>query len=490
MLEDDYRFIRRIEEYAQRRWKEPLVCSYLWDKYGLETKLVNRKDKLCRIDVDYAYDDDFNLRIILSVNTKSPFVNQYLECNAIAYNDKGEVESGYLVLYMNSDIMTSNTYDLVGELPLSYRIRFAKNFNIVAKFYTRDETDYDETIIPEEDVNTSDIITIQAQNYEESNYFVSKDGDDSNSGTMEEPFRTLQHAADVINIGDTICCLTDLTLTDSVFFYTSCNLIGEDINTKISSENEQYITLYNEAYIYLQNIIFDNFFDFNNGGYIYNDNSAMVSVESFTPKTNVTYDLDIVSDSDYWFSGDEVTLTLIDSKDALIGKTAYIFNTLNNLITTISLTGGKNYNFKYTIPLGISTDRITAVVPHYYFAKDFAVETVDSDWYVNTNTGSDSNTGLMWTDPFKTVKCAVEHATTFKNRIYLVGTDTVNDINLDKSIVLYCATGKSKITSSDSYFTVQSTCTLTIRDLMMDDNFVDEMTVTNNGTAKVKVMVV
>ena len=278
MYENDYEYLKRIEEYAQRRWKEPLICTYLWDRYDLNTQLINRKDKLCRMDVDYAYDEDFNLRIILDVNPDSPFLYQEFWCNAVAYDDTGDLETGHIVLYKN--YTESNTFDIVGELPLASKIEFKQDFRLVAKFYTLDETDYSETVNITEDVNLSDVISVHVRDYTDADYYVSSTGDDTNPGTLDEPFATIQHASNIIDIGDTICCLDNITEANCTSFNVSCYIIAKESHTVVSEANKEYFVLNEGAEVYIQYIDFDDVYSYNNGAYVFNRGTAPVYIKS------------------------------------------------------------------------------------------------------------------------------------------------------------------------------------------------------------------
>lgn len=61
-------------------------------------------------------------------------------------------------------------------------------------------------------------------------YYVGPTGDDANTGTREKPFKTIQHAADLVEPGDTI-----LLLADRPFF--------ESVSVKRSGRPDAYITL-------------------------------------------------------------------------------------------------------------------------------------------------------------------------------------------------------------------------------------------------------
>src|SRR5215510_2133589 len=54
-------------------------------------------------------------------------------------------------------------------------------------------------------------------------YYVSPTGSDSNSGTQDQPFRTIQRAADVVNPGNTVI------VEDGVYTYSGSNQCSKTI---------------------------------------------------------------------------------------------------------------------------------------------------------------------------------------------------------------------------------------------------------------------
>lgn len=489
-LEDDYRFVRRIKEYAQRRWKEPLICSYLWDKYDLETTLVNRKDKLCRMDVDYAYDDDFNLRIILSVNDTNPFIDAYFSCDAIAYNEDGEIEEGNFALYINQNEAVPY-YRFISVLPMEFRCIFKSEFRLIAKFYPSDETDYATTININDEVNLSNIVNVQIRDYTDADYFVSSTGADTNDGSLEAPFATIQHAVDMISVGDSICCLTDLTLANSVIFYKSCELFAKEKKTTLTSSTQEYFKVFRNTQLMIHDILLDSVFDYNNGGIIENTDSALVTVESFTAKSYPNYNFELTTDN-IWISGDEVSIRFKDNNRSLNGVKVYVLNSLSELVTRISTNGSAYYDIGYMVPVGLEEDTITVITPRYAYSQSFDIENITTSWYVNTVSGDDSNSGLSLRDAFKTLKHAVEQITPNQTSIYYRGEETIDSIAISEEEVWIQGSktkGKSVLKSNSVYFSVESNSNLILQKITLGSAYMENMSVVNNGTAKIKVMV-
>lgn len=486
LLEDDYNYLNRIEEYARRRWQEPLICTYLWDKYDLETNLLNRQRLICRCDTDYAYDEDYNLRIINIFNTTSPFINQTLRINSVAYNSNGEIEEGYLVLYVKYDGDTE--YRVLQEAPHIQRIVEKLDFNIITKFYPPDVTEWATTINPLDEPNISDITHIHVRDYTEADYYVSSTGDDNSPGTIDEPFRTLQHASNVIPAGGTICILTDLILSNSVVFYTNCNIICKNDDTILNSSKGQFLTLLPDTQLYLQGMLFKKedkeIYNYTTGHYINNSGNGLVTIETEEAKPIPTYELDLESDL-YWISGETVTVELTESTGALKDKTILIFNSLNELIATLT----EPASFEYTVPHGLEYDTITVIILEdaYSYSKTFEVYNISSDWYVDTVYGDDNNTGKSLHDAFKTLEQAIAHVTLSERYIFYQGEEIINKIHVPLFTYIRGLKNKSRILCDDDiYFNISSN--LNLSNLFLDNTLIDTVTFTNNGTCNVDVL--
>lgn len=486
MLEDDYNYLKRIEEYSKRKWSEPLLCTILWDKYGLETELLNRQRLICRCDTDYAYDDDYNLRIINIFNTTSPFLNQTLRVRSVAYNSNGEIEEGHLVLYFRYDGDTE--YRLMQESPFIQVMLEKVDFDVITKFYPSDVEEWATTINPSEEPNISSSTRIHIRDYSEADYFVSSTGDDSNSGSLTEPFKTLQHACNVIPAGGTICILTDLELPYSVLCYTNCNIICKEASTVLNSTGGQFLTILPDTQLYLQGIIFKKdsaeVYNYNSGHYVYNRGQGLITIETKDVKPVPTYELDLTADL-YWISGETITLELLDKTGTLKDKTILIFNSLNELITTLT----KPSSFEYKVPYGIEYDIITVIVleDNYSFTKQFEVYNISSDWYVDTLYGDDNNTGKSLHDAFKTLEQAVKHVTTSERHIFYQGEETINNLYVPLDTYIRGLKNKSVLTCTDEvYFGVASN--LTLSNLFLDNTLIDNTIFSRNGSSTLDVL--
>lgn len=474
MFEEDYEFLQRVKEYSKRRWKEPLLCTFLWDKYGVNTELLNRERLICRCDTDYASEEDYNLRIIPVFNTTSPFINQTLRVSAYAYNEYGELEEGNFVLY----IKHGKSYQWKRLLPYEKKITEDKDFTVIIKYYPPDVKQWDHTISSDE-VNTSKPTLIHVRTYHESDYFVSSSGDDNNSGSLATPFKTLQHAMNVVPRGGTVCILTDLTYDKTVLCFTDCNIICKNNSTTLYSGNGQFLTIVPGTQLYLQGMNFKYeiilIYNYTDGHYIKNNKRAPVTIETQSIKP-ISYKLNLITDF-YWISGETVNLKVIGD---ISGKTIYVFNSVNELITILNGVS----EFTYTVPHGLEYDiiRLFVLEDNYSYSETFEVYDSSADWYVDTVNGDNNNSGKSLHDAFKNLEVAVSHVTDIANHVFFMGFETIDNLSISSSIYLRGLKNKSVLYSnSNDYFRIHHG-SLVVSDLFLTNTMITNDTYTNNGT--------
>jgi parallel beta-helix repeat protein len=112
----------------------------------------------------------------------------------------------------------------------------------------------------------SAVITVSGDIPSGNKYYVSPSGNDSNPGTSAQPWKTLQHAADLVNAGDTIMILPGtytkgLKLTRSGEPGKTIKFIGTDVSTTVidgSSDERDCFFIEEADYISFENITIKN----------------------------------------------------------------------------------------------------------------------------------------------------------------------------------------------------------------------------------------
>ena len=484
MYEYDEEYLERIREYSKRRWEEPLIQSYIWDRYDLDTTIENRQRLICRTNVDYAYSADYNLRIITSANTTSPFQGQTLWISSVCYNSDGELEEGHLVLYKCCD--DSSVYQRLGEVPYSEEVGTEPAYKLITKYYPPDITEYAEEIDSTTEENISSVLEITPRTYLNSDYYVSMGGNDKNPGTIEQPFRTLAKAADTVEAGGTICILVYPFEKETVCFSTNCNLITDEPNKLIIVTEEAPFAILPNTQIYLQGIslksVYDKEKNFMKGHTISNQGTGLISIDFGKQAKTITYDINLKTPT-YWISGETIEVNLELTGD-YNRKTFKIYNSLNELLTTETSPA----KFDYKGPDGLEEESVRVFVPedNYLWTESFEIYNVDSDFYVDTVDGSDTNTGTSLQYPFKTLEKALSMVTTNKYRIFFQGEQDVRRVLIKDKVLIRGLLNKSTLSTDEIFFRVQGT--LTLSDLFLNDVPIDSLTVENDGTATTELL--
>lgn len=485
MYEYDEEYLERIREYSKRRWEEPLIQSYIWDRYDLDTTIENRQRLICRTNVDYAYSADYNLRIITSANTTSPFQGQTLWISSVCYNSDGELEEGHLVLYKCCD--DSSVYQRLGEVPYSEEVGTEPAYKLITKYYPPDITEYAEEIDSTTEENISSVLEITPRTYLNSDYYVDyRTGSDNFPGTLEQPFKTLAKAANTVEAGGTICVIDFLSEKNTACFSTNCNLITKRDAVMIMLTQDSYISFLPNTQVYIQGPLIWKMpmdaMDFVKGHTIINQGTGLMTIDNTDGSKIPTYEISLKTPT-YWISGETIEVNLELSGD-YSGKSFMIYNSLNELLTTE--TGPAKFDYK--VPDGLEEESVRVFVPedNYFWTESFEIYNVDSDFYVDTVDGSDTNTGTSLHYPFKTLEKALSMVTTNKYRIFFQGEQDVRRVLIKDKVLIRGLLNKSTLSTDEVFFRVQGT--LTLSDLFLNDVPIDSLTVENDGTATTELL--
>lgn len=218
--EDDYHYMKRMMAYNLMLHTHPLPVAEIYKLYGLTAELLNRDRFLVRMfdifkhgyyyneesDGDQLYSDDWTPEpwehkdtlcpgnaemgeyFFVSVNTLHPirrqpvtFYFEFLNCLAEPITGDYTVD-----IYFNGAILesgfTGSEYNVDVSI-LSDSV--ANNFSFTAHGNGKEIGTWEETI------------TIKGG--DDANFHVKATGSDSNPGTKESPFFTMEHATDMVN---------------------------------------------------------------------------------------------------------------------------------------------------------------------------------------------------------------------------------------------------------------------------------------------------
>ena len=261
--EDDYHYMCRLLEYISRYHTESLPTLEIWKDLGVDAEIQNREYRLCKMfeeslhsegwsPLDWEHKDpqcvldDESYFLFVTVDNDSPFRGQQVRFTLQVLDSLGHNVTGdFLFLpfldgervgeeIIDSYVFTVDTSDL--DMTQENVFRF-KGFTSMAEL-ENDLLEHDGLFV--EDGLFSDEIIITVKGCNDGDYYVALDGDDSNSGSKEYPFKTIEHAFSVVQPNEVIVLVDEAyDLNSTVTIPCSCTLVScaED-STMINSVNE------------------------------------------------------------------------------------------------------------------------------------------------------------------------------------------------------------------------------------------------------------
>ena len=240
LTEDDYHYMNRIINYLSRLHTTPLPVLEIWKLYGLEASMVNREKYLLKLfdetrhDFDYENEhvldwipktwehkdgfgdctDNLGRYFFVSANTNFPKKwSNVLFSFKLMNNLAEELDENFTVeILFNNQRFESNGSSFF----VPYTLLDEETTNIFT-FIARNDND----IIGTEEME------INVQGCNNADFYVSSNGDDSNDGTIDDPFLTINKALEkVSNVRNMIVVQGEVTVNDSTIINDNCTILG------------------------------------------------------------------------------------------------------------------------------------------------------------------------------------------------------------------------------------------------------------------------
>ena len=267
LSEDDYHYMNRILNYNLRIHDTPLPVLELWKLYGISSSLINRenslfkmwdetmheegwipkpwehKDKLCNPQIDLGK------FLFVSVNTNIPFKNQRVKFTFKFLNSYAERLSNpsYVDIYLNDTLIEENYESDV--------------YNISATLLDEDNTNVFKFIANDGELpfGTEEIeINIAGCNF--ANWYVSANGDDSNTGkSLEAAFATIQKAVNSAEGEENFIVVSGSnTISSPVKVTKNCRILGCSDAVIENTTSPKFFEISQNKTLTLQDITFVN----------------------------------------------------------------------------------------------------------------------------------------------------------------------------------------------------------------------------------------
>lgn len=363
LTEDDYHYMNRILYYAEHIQDTPLPLLELWKLFGddIDASMTNRKDLLCKMfskakhtPSGGVYSDDWvpeawehkdgmtcpredPIYFFASVNDASPVYGRKLKFTFKFYNSLVEPNTDYnfIRVYLNGEEFfytpdgggdpTSLITDYEWIISTKSFDESVYNLRFQFRAYTSLE-DYNDDV----DYIESEEIPVIIKGCGNADYYVNyTTGSDSNNGTKDAPFKTLEYAVSKVETDKNVIVLQKGThIINSVIDITS--------DTSILSCSESVIKSLKSCDIFY--IYQDHALDLVNVGLKYKCCSLFAEDEKFinnntkNEKFRVTIPLSECKIP--------IVISTNNNKPTIYAHTNY---TITGDVTTIELTGRKTY---------------------------------------------------------------------------------------------------------------------------------------------------
>ena len=266
--EDDYYYKERIKKYLQEYHEKPAPLLELWKLFGVEDSTIqNREYRLCKMFEESLHNEDWSpldwehkdpqcivddesYFLFVTVDNDSPFRGQQVRFTLQVLDSLGHNVTGdFLFLpfladervgeeIIDSYVFTVDTSDL--DMTQENVFRF-KGFTSMAEL-ENDLLENNGLFVEEGLFSDEVIITLKGCN--DGDYYVALDGDDSNDGSKEYPFETVEHAFSVVQPNEVIILVDEeYNLEDVIVVPCSCTLVScaDDYSTLLPSQSTVFV---------------------------------------------------------------------------------------------------------------------------------------------------------------------------------------------------------------------------------------------------------
>jgi hypothetical protein len=267
--EDDYNYMNRILYYIKNMQDIPLQVLEIWKLYGIDLdkiSLKNRSDLLCKMYSESKHPQDWEPRrwehkdplycpvpvktfFFVTLDNYTPLQGAKIHFNFSFTDMFGEsVDSKYIITaYLNDTIIAdeldpTKTFTFDTSTTSEYNMRFHFIAVPLAVEYEEKHSDFFDVII--KGCATADW------------HVDSVNGDDENgTGTIERPFKTLQHAlSKVEGVKNTISLKKGIyNINDELTINNNVNILG-CTEAIIKSATRNFFKVTNERVLSLSNI--------------------------------------------------------------------------------------------------------------------------------------------------------------------------------------------------------------------------------------------
>lgn len=288
LTEDDYHYMKRIAEYNIRLHTTPAPVLEIWKMYGIDAVMLNRERYLLKwFDIlRHPHHTEKRTDPCSGAEYETLIVDDWTP-EPWEHKDKWVDEKSVLGEYF---YVTASTVRPIKKQPVTF---YFKVLNSLAEDISNDYTvlillngdliELDDPVyanqqwkcnpdlLDEEEDNVftficqdnesnnidSVEITLRVRGCDDADFYVSSTGDDSNDGSMEYPFETLQKALNSVNGNlDLIAIYGSITIPEPCIVRENCTIIGCETAEITNLTNPRFFYISQGKQLTVQDITF------------------------------------------------------------------------------------------------------------------------------------------------------------------------------------------------------------------------------------------
>jgi len=332
LSEDDYHYMNRIIEYNLKLHNTSLPVLEIWKEYGIFSDMINREEYLLKMFDEHMhpYDEETGL---VGDWTPMPWEHKDRLCELTSDNGRFFfVSANTLIPVKNQNVIFSFQFlnslaeKLTGDYSVTISLVGDEEDTVLVENYTGEQYTVTSDIISDDQVNIfkfeayegptifeTETIEIIVRGCNTGNWYVSPNGDDSNTGkSINSPFATIDKAVSMVSGEENLIILMSGThsIDHAINIPVSCIILGCGGATISNSTNLRFFKIYQNQSMNLQDVSLS----FGNYTVAAGNDNFINNNKSNTPLYVILQEppggLILTASASYVKSGDEITITV------------------------------------------------------------------------------------------------------------------------------------------------------------------------------------
>ena len=265
--EDDYHYMCRLLEYISRYHTESLPTLEIWKDLGVDAEIRNREYRLCKMfeeslhsegwfPLDWEHKDpqcivdDESYFLFVMVDNDSPFRGQQVRFTLQVLDSLGGnvTDDFFFLPFLDGERIGEEIIDnyvfIVDSSDLDMTAENLFRFKGFSSMEALENDLLENNGLFVEEGLFSDEVIITLKGCNDGDYYVALDGDDTGTGAVDDPFKTVEHAFSVVEPNDVVILVDEeYNLGDVIVVPCSCTLVScaEDYSTLLPAQSTVFV---------------------------------------------------------------------------------------------------------------------------------------------------------------------------------------------------------------------------------------------------------